>query len=526
MFVPRYFSIAASGLLLLCSLAHADVHLPSVFGNQMVLQRGIPLPVWGTADPGESVEITIADQKADAVADKDGKWEIKLQPLTPVDTPLQMTVKASNRVVFEDILVGDVWVCSGQSNMEWPLQKAHNAAEAIPAASHPKLRLFSVKKNIAFEPQTNCEGNWTDCTPESVAKFSAVGYFFGKELLETQQVPIGLIGTYWGGTPAQAWTSLQALEANPELAQYAEQFKKTKTELPDLVKKFQDQELPKWQTANDAWQKMAEAAKAEGKEPEPAKAPRQPRPPDGNPGLATVLYNGMIAPILPFGIKGAIWYQGEANAGRAEEYATLFPAMITDWRSRWSVGDFPFLFVQLAAFEPGGANWPVLRNSQTKTLSLPNTGMAVTIDIGEPTDIHPTNKLDVGHRLALAARADVYGEEIEFSGPMYESMEVADGEIRVSFSHAKDGLKIGSNPVRNKDDEVKPPLDHLVGFEIAGPSGEFVEASAAIDGENVVVSSDAVSDPKAVRYAWAAYPDVNLYNASDLPAVPFSTAEE
>lgn len=490
----------------------------------MVLQRGIPLPVWGTAEPGATVKISFSGQTASAVADGHGKWEVKLSPLTASETPSEMTIEEENKIVFLDVLVGDVWICSGQSNMAWPLAQAHNASEAIPKAGNPMIRLFKVSQKIAFAPESDCEGKWTACTPETAPSFSAVGYFFGKEIQETQSIPVGLIGTHVGGTPAQAWTSLPALEANPKLAAYATGFRETKSNLSKLVENYQTTDLARWEAETEAWNKIAAAAKAEGKEPNPPKPPRKPRSPAENFGLASVLYNGMIAPLIPYGIKGVIWYQGEADWGRSEEYATLFPALITDWRSRWNEGDFPFLFVQLAGYARAGS-WPILRESQAKTLSLPNTGMALAIDIGEKADIHPKNKFAVGYRLALAARGITYGEKLEFSGPMFESVEINGSQARISFTHA-DGLKIGSAPAIVLGQEVTPPLDHLVGFEIADSSGNFVEADAVIDGEEVVVSSKSVSTPKAVRYGWAAFPDVNLYNAADLPAVPFSSDRE
>jgi sialate O-acetylesterase len=357
-----------------------------------------------------------------------------------------------------------------------------------------------------------------------------------------------MIGTYWGGTPAEAWTSLGALKAVPVLAPLAERFENLLATLPQQKETYDKETLPKWEAANAAliaandsaqkkWKEDAAAAQAAG-QPAPAplvvKAPpRKPNPPDQNPNAPTVLTNGMIAPIVPYAIKGAIWYQGESNAGRANEYQTLFPAMITDWRTRWSEGDFPFIWVQLANYDPHPAPgnkpvqsadlWPGLREAQSMTLKLPNTGQAVIIDIGQASDIHPKDKQDVGQRLALAARHVAYGEDLIFSGPTYDSIKIDADKARVTFKNIGSGLTIAAAPSTQPGVPQAAPADQLEGFSIAGADHKFVWATATIDGDSVIVSSPDVHDPQAVRYAWANNPKANLYNKEGLPASPFRT---
>lgn len=495
--------------------ASAAVKPHCTFTENAVLQRGVPLTVTGTAEDGEQVTVIFRDQKVSTVA-RNGQWKVTLQPLE-AGGPFEMTIGST---VLRNILVGDVWVCSGQSNMGFTLNRAHNASEVIPQAKHPKIRLYTVPRTIAFEPKPSCEGKWVECTPETAATFTAVGYFFGREVHAATGVPIGLINTSWGGTPAQAWTSLQGLQSDPALELYVKSFRDTVANLDTLEQKFQTETFPKWKKNHDAalakWRQAVAEAKAAGRSAPPApKLPRQPYSPKNNPGTPTVLYNGMIHPLVPFPIKGAIWYQGEANANNPKLYQVLFPALIKDWRRAWGCGDFPFLFVQLANYmkretEPTQADggWPGLREAQTMTLKLPNTGMAVTIDIGEADDIHPRNKADVGKRLALAALKIAYGRNLVFSGPIYRSMKIEGDKIRLQFDHVGSGLA---------------PVERLTGFAIAGADRKFVWANARIDGNTVVVWSDAVKNPVAVRYAWANNPECNLYNKEGLPASPFRT---
>lgn len=544
-------------LLLMAPPSLGDVKLPAIFGDHMVLQRDAKVPIWGWADSGEMVTITAGSAKASATAGDEGKWSATIDGLKASDQPINVTITGKNTVTLQDVLVGDVWVCSGQSNMEFQLGGgkygfggALGAAEAIPEADHPTMRLFIVAKRIAFDPQTDCMGSWKVCTPDSAARFSAVGYFFGREIQEDQHVPVGMIGTYWGGTPAESWTSLEALNAVSELEPLARRFENLKRLLPQLKQTYEHEALPKWEQANADWIKNdgpaalaaqqkwiadAAAANAAG-EPIPTKPPaaklqpKKPLAPDEDPNMATVLNNGMVAPIVSFAIKGAIWYQGESNAVRARQYQTLFPTMIDDWRKRWAQGDFPFIWVQLANYmdrkpEPTQTDdgWPRLREAQSMTLKLPNTAQAVIIDIGQGSDIHPKDKEDVGHRLALAARHTAYGEDMVFSGPTYDSMKVEGGKIRVTFKNVGSGLTIAAAPSTQPGTPAVAPSSELHGFTIAGADHQFVWAKATIDGDSIMVSSPDVHHPQAARYGWANNPEANLYNKNGLPASPFRT---
>ncbi len=441
---------------------HAEVRLPKIFGDHMVLQQSTEAPVWGWADAGEEITVTLGDAKATVTAGDDGRWLTKIATPAASGDPLELVIAGSNTITLSDVLIGEVWVASGQSNMEWPVTQAENPEEEIAAANYPRIRLFKVTRAVGETPQDDVEGQWAVCTPESVASFSAVAYFYGRELHEKLNIPIGLINTSWGGTVAEAWTSHETLASDPDFQPI----------------------LERGGTFNPQ-----------------------------NPNQPSVLYNAMIHPLVPFAIRGAIWYQGESNVSRAAQYEKLFPAMITDWRKNWGQGDFPFYFVQLAPFryrnlDPrmGAELW----EAQLKTLSLPNTGMAVTVDIGNVDDIHPKNKQDVGRRLALWALAKTYGIDVVYSGPLYDSMKVEGNKIRITFKHAEGGLKTrdGQEPTH---------------FTIAGEDGEFVPATAKIEGETIVVSSDQVANPVAVRFAWRDDAEPNLVNMSDLPASPFRT---
>ncbi len=472
--MPRILALA---LLTLAAAPRAEVRLHALFGDHMVLQRDIAAPVWGTAAPGEEVVVSIAGQKKAARADAEGKWMVRLDPMK-AGGPHEMGVGSAT---LRNVMVGEVWICSGQSNMAMTVQRAANPEEEIAAAKHPKIRLFTVPRRPADAPQRDVEGSWAECSPETVGGFSAVGYYFGRDLLKALDVPVGLIHTSWGGTAAELWTRRGVLEAD---ADFKGLFEAHEARLKNYAA-------------------AAEKAKAQGKP-----APRRP-----GPGPAQ-LYNGMIAPLIPCAIRGAIWYQGESNASRAAQYRRLFPAMIANWREDWGQGDFPFLFVQLANFqarqeEPGESAWAELREAQLMTLPLPRTGMAVIIDVGEEKDIHPKNKQDVGRRLALAARHVAYGEDLVYSGPVYDSMKVEGNKVRLSFKHVGTGLVARG--------------DRLTGFAVAGEDGKFVWAEAKIEGDTVLAWSDRVEKPAAVRYAWANNPECNLYNREGLPASPFRT---
>jgi len=483
--------------------AIADVKLPALISANMVLQRGMMVPIWGTADPGESVTVTFGDQRVAATADSVGRWLVRLDPLR-AGGPVEITIAGKNTITVRNVMIGDVWVCSGQSNMAWPVKLSANSEQEIAGARYPMIRLFTVENKVAEQPLEDTRGGWAECSPETVPDFSAAAYFFGRDLHKSLNVPIGLINTSWGGTPAEAWTSLPVLESDPDFEPMLARWNKIIADYPKAKEDY-DAKLAQWE-------QDAEKAKSEGK-PEP----RKPRPPVGpdHQHRTAGLYNGMIAPLTPYAIKGAIWYQGESNASRAYQYRKLFPAMIRNWRADWGQGFFPFLFVQLANWAPGGDRpmddyWAELREAQLMTLRLPNTGMAVSIDIGDPGNIHPKNKQEVGRRLALGAKKIAYGKNVAYSGPIFRSMTVERDKIRLRFRHVYGGL-------------VAQGGGSLKGFTIAGADRKFVEAVAKIDGNMIVVHSDQVPNPVAVRYAWAINPVCNLYNKADLPASPFRT---
>jgi len=497
---------------LLSAVSWADVRLPAIISDNMVLQAGSRVALWGWADPNEEINVNVSWSKANWTiqADDKGKWTFRM---TAPETggPYEITLKGKNAITIKNILAGEVWLCSGQSNMEMAVGSAANAKEEIAGADQSQIRLFTVEKKVAEKPESDCKGKWVVCSPETVGGFSAAGYFFGRELHKELKQPIGLIHTSWGGTLAEAWTSPAALRANPNLEPILTRYKEALAVFPKASAKYKE-DLAKWNEA-------AKQAKEEGK-PVPSGRPAQPLGP-GNPNSPSGLYNAMIAPLIPYTIRGAIWYQGESNAGRAYQYRDLFPTMIKSWWNAWKQEeqeeqeDFAFLFVQLANFmavkeEPGDSSWAELREAQTMTLEIPNTGMAVIIDIGDTKNIHPTNKQDVGKRLALWALGNTYGKSLVYSGPMYKSMEKKGNKIVLSFNHVGGGL-------------VAKGGEPLKGFAIAGTDRKFVWADAKIEGDKIVVGSEKVPDPIAVRYAWADNPICNLYNKADLPASPFRT---
>lgn len=635
--------IAVLILLSSTGIAFADSHLilPKLFSSNMVLQRDRFIPVWGRAEPGSEIQITFAGTSSTAIAKSDGHWKTYFPPL-PAGGPYEMRITAEDTAMtYTNVMMGDVWVASGQSNMQWRVDNSNNAEQEIADANYANIRLFTVPRVVSGIPKWDVNsGTWDECSPETVPSFSAVAYYFGRELHRKLDVPIGLLHTSWGGTVAEAWTSAEMLNSIPDFKHAAEYLL---TERPDyellrqaqqpldslynyLVyeanegkeagvhkRRFKDADwkmmmVPGWWEQDSLpgydgsvwYRKTVELAGTEkGKELEvhlgkirhhdivyfngteigrnqgdqifrkyvvPANLVRK----GGNvlavritnrygnggfvgpadsmyislPGSTTpivvlsgewkydesterplprrigyhnrpaALFNAMIAPLIPYGIRGAIWYQGESNAGRACQYRELFPKMIEDWRVRWGQGYFPFLFVQLANYtavldEPGESNWAELREAQLMTLDYPNTGQAVTIDIGEADDIHPRNKQDVGVRLALAARKIAYGQDIVYSGPIYESMQIKENEIHLTFDHIGNGLEARG--------------DQLLGFAIAGKDRNFVWADAKIVGDKVVVSSPRVPEPVAVRYGWANNPVCNLFNKQGLPASPFRT---
>jgi sialate O-acetylesterase len=496
-------------LVCLATAAPAEVKLAGVFGDHMVLQRNVHLPVWGWAAPGETVTVTLDHQSKTATADGSGKWSLKLDAL-PAGGTFQLKVQgAKESVTASDVLVGEVWLCSGQSNMEMNVWGVKNKDAEIAAAKHPTIRMYAIDHVPAKEPQARRNGHWAVCSPQQVGNFSAAAYFFGRELQQQLNVPVGLINSSWGGTPIQTWTSIAMHEAVPELkGMVADLRRQQQAYASGEMEKQYRQQLA-------GWEKAAAEAKAQGKEFKTPK-PQPPQDPALSPWAPAALYNGMIAPLAPYAIRGALWYQGESNAG-SPIYDIQLKALIGNWRDDWKQGDFPFLSVQLPNFmgpqsQPSESvgGWPLEREQFLKTLAtVPNTGMAITIDIGEANDIHPKNKQDVGKRLAQWALAKTYGKDVVASGPLYKSMREESGKIVVEFDYA-DGLAARDG-------------GKLKGFAIAGADKKFVWAEAEIVGNTVRVSSPQVASPAAVRYAWANNPDCNLVNKAGLPASPFRT---
>ncbi|MEI9898223.1 MAG: sialate O-acetylesterase [Chthoniobacter sp.] len=500
---PKFASVLALALSIAAARhAEAAVKLPALFSDHAVLQRGMPIPVWGTADPGEEVTVTLNGDPQKTKAGADGKWKVSL-PATKAAESLTLTVKGTNTLTVNDVAVGEVWVNSGQSNMAFTLKGDINAEAAAAASTDPQLRFFTVGANASDTPLDTVGGRWVSASPGTSPLFSAVGYYFARELRKTLQVPVGMLSSSVGGTPAEAWTSHEALTANPDLKDiFAAQASAIQL-WPTAVANFQKNEA----RLLAAWQANVEKAKAAGNPP--PRKPVAPEDPTKNKRRPSGLYNAMIAPLQPYGIRGAIWYQGEANSQRGKQYRTLFPTMIADWRKAWGEGDFPFFFVQIA---PHIGQTPELREAQLLTSqNVPHTAIAVITDFGEPTNIHPKHKEPVGLRLSLAARALAYGEKIEYSGPTFDSLQVDGNKAALKFQHAA-GLMA-------KDGDLK-------GFTIAGEDKNFVPAKAEIKGDIVTVSADSVTKPVAVRYGWARVPDVNLYNGAGLPASPFRTDVE
>lgn len=520
--MKRRFSIFALTLAV-SAIAHADVSLPALFSNGMVLQRGQKVPVWGWAAAGEDVTVTFAGQTHKTKADATGGWTTTLDALIERTEPADLVVAGKNTLTVANVLVGEVWVCSGQSNMQLEVSEAIDAPKEIAAANFPQIRMFNVERIRAAEPQKDTKGKWLVCDPANTPHFSAVAYFFGRKLHQDLGVPVGLINTSWGGTRAEAWTSREALEQLPSartlLADWAQQMK---TFDASKAKADFDQRQAGWketvQKINDANARLAAGAT---KAPLPA-APRPADDPAKTPHHPSVLFNQMIAPLVPYAIKGAIWYQGESNQRRAVQYQELLPTMINDWRARWNA-EFPFYIVQLAGFGNGHPvaaeagvpdTWAELQEAQMLTaITLPHCGVAVANDIGDQGNIHPKNKQEVGRRLALWALAKDYGKtEVECSGPLYKSSKVEGKKVRLQFSHAK-GLKTRAG-------------GELQAFQIAGADQQWQWAKAKIEGNEVVVWADGVTKPVGVRYAWAAWsPAANLVNAAGLPASCFRTDE-
>ena len=463
----------------------ADVSVSKVFGDHMVLQQKAPIRVWGTADPGERVSVSLGGKTLETTATNEGSWRVDLPSLTADNKPHTMTIKGKNIVEIKDVLLGEVWICSGQSNMEWAVNRSLNPKEEIAAANHPKIRLFNVPGPVAKpEPEKDPRGQWQICSPATIPGFSAVGYYFGRELQKELNVPIGLVGTNWGGTRIEPWTPPAGFKSVPNLKDYVENL--------DAVSK----------------------ARAEGKKANPK-------------GGAVQIYNGMVHALTPLSARGAIWYQGESNAGDGLRYDHLKEGLVKGWRSAFDNEDLSFYWVQLANFQnpgdkPEGGGWGPVREGQRRALRLPKTGMAVIIDIGNAKDIHPKNKQDVGKRLALWALAKDYNKNLVPSGPLYKSMKKEGPTIRVSFDYVGSGLTTGEKKGLDPMKETKGA--ELARFSIQDTAGKWHWAKAKIDGEDVVVWHDEVKNPQHVRFGYESNPvGINLYNKEGLPASPFTT---
>jgi sialate O-acetylesterase len=543
-------SVLAAGLLLLP--LHAEVKLPAIFGDHMVLQEGKTLPVWGTAAAGEKVTVTIDADSATTTAGADGAWRVDLKPLPISATATTLTVAGTNTVTFQDVLVGDVWLASGQSNMERTMSafvghpNVVDIDKVVADSANPQIRIFLVARKAVWTPQADVvSGGWKVCAPDVVRNSSAVAYFFGKTLQDTLHRPIGLIDSYWGGMPIKEFISREALQPIPELKgelAKSEAPREAWGALTDSQRASAladyDTKSKEWSAATDApyqaamksWMADAATAKAAGQPapPRPVEAPPRPASPEGELNKPSTIFNGMIYPLIPYAIEGALWYQGESDSnGSGELYNALLPALIGDWRARWGEGNFPFLVVALANFrarepEPSDNPWVRVREAQIKTSEkVPDVALGSAIDIGEAGNIHPVDKFDLGRRLAAAALHVAYGEQVPWAGPTFAGETIEPGDIRVKFTHAGAGLVIGQSPW--PADNAPEPTDHLVGFAIAGADQKWVWADAKIAGDDVVVSSPQVPTPVAVRYGWATNPAVNLYNKEGFPAVPFRT---
>ena len=475
--------------------APSDVTVPHVFSDNMVLQREKPVPIWGWGKEGATVTVTFGTNTASARV-KDGKWVAWLHPLQ-LGPPRTLTISAGVPVVFTNVLVGDVWLAGGQSNMEFPLKSAFQADADVAAADNPNIRLLKVPHTRLGEPTNNINAHWEECNPRTAANISAVAYYFARALQEKVWVPIGILESDWGGTPAEAWMGEDFLRAHPY---------------------YEIEIMGEWAQASDNYNRNLAAYEAAQRQAKATNTEFTNRPP-GRPWKPAELYNGMIAPLLPFAIEGTIWYQGESNAGsphRAMQYHKLFPDLIRDWRSAWGEGEFPFLLVQLAPFmkirnEPGESNWALLREAQLlSTQVLSNVGMAVITDVGDETNIHPTKKKPVGERLALAARGIAYHQPIEYTGPTLKEAHAVSGVVYLTFDHVAGGLQAHGGK--------------LLGFTVAGADRKYYPAEAEIQGaDRVAIRTPEVPQPVAVRFGWADYPVVNLWNTAGLPASPFRT---
>ncbi len=497
-------------LLLFCliyTLSYARIELPAIISPSMVLQQNTTIKLWGKSTLSSEVIIHCSwEEKSHKVfCSNEGKWDVSIQ--TPsAGGPYTITISDDeNKIEIDNVMTGEVWFCSGQSNMEFPMGTSDaywhtgviNYETEIKEANYPEIRLFTVKKQTAEKPVDTCKGAWVECTPETVSPFSAVAYYFGRMLHQQLKVPIGLINSSWGGTPAESWTRREILENDTTYQCIFENYRRLMDAYPEAYKKYTE-ELDKWKKAVE----QGTITGIDAKRP-----PREPVGP-GHHKTPSVLYNGMVAPIIPYSIRGVIWYQGESNANNPSLYAKLFPDMIKNWRDDWNQGDFPFYFVQISAHSNQN---PYIREAQLKTFrNVQNTGMVVTLDVGDSLDIHPRDKKTVGERLALWALSQTYNfPGITCSGPIYKSMTLEGNNIRIYFDFTGSGLVALNNKLNL--------------FEIAGEDGIFVKANAQIDNNTVIVSSDKVKHPVAARYAWENYMLPDLFNKEGLPASSFRT---
>ena len=511
---PRKLTLLLAAVVItVCAAAsvHADVRLPQIFGDHMVLQREQPIPVWGWAEPGEKVSVKLgAGDAVSTVAGDDGKWMVKL-PAQEAGGPVKLVVKGNNAVTLSDVLIGEVWICSGQSNMQWTVGNSNDFANEKAAAKYPGIRHIAIPRRPNGFPQDDVEADWTVCSPDTVGSYTAAGYFFGRTLHMELGVPVGLVNSSWGGTRIEPWTPPCGFAGIPELAGILKQ-----VELTNPANAAYKAKLAAYLKQLDAWTKEAKTALADETPLTPSPAYPAEIQPLTSHQSPTTLYNGMIHPLVPFAIRGAIWYQGESNHGEGMLYYYKMRALIEGWRQVWDQGEFPFLYVQIAPYQYGNESpniLPIFWEAQNKCLDIPNTGQVVIHDIGNLQNIHPKNKQDVGDRLARIALAKTYGKSgLVYSGPMFKSLAVEGDKLRVTFDHVGGGLV-------SRDGK---PLNW---FEIIGRETDFVPAKAEIDGDSVVLSSPEVKQAAAMRFAWHKLAEPNLANKEGLPAAPFRAGE-
>jgi sialate O-acetylesterase len=505
MLLHRWVGAALGAIVVFVVAVRADVTAAPLFGDGMVLQRDQPVHIWGAAAASEAVEVAFGGHTAATTAGQDGRWLVTLPAQPASAESRELSIRGRNTLIIRDVVVGDVWICSGQSNMEFTVRDARDGAREVATADQPLVRHLKIGRKLAEEPREDFTAtSWHRAEPAYVGNFTAVGYFFAREMVRATGVPVGLVNCSWSGTSVEPWMSAQALAEKPEFAIVGERWRADLAAYPERRRAY-DQIIVEWEKAETA----AKAAGAEA-HAQFLKDHRRPRPPAGAPdhpypGNPSQLYNGMVHPLRHAAVRGVLWYQGEGNAVRAREYAALFAASIRGWRDTFGQPALPFYYVQIANFTVD-TDWPGLREAQAQALALPATGMAVAIDIGDPDNIHPTNKQDIGHRLALIALAQLEHRAVEYSGPVYEDATFAPGAVRICFTHAE-GLQARDGLV--------------MALELAGSDRVFHPAEGRIELDQLVVTSRAVPVPVAVRYAWASAPRANLYNGAGLPAAPF-----